>query len=395
MASVQQVRTQLVEGELLEADRAEAEVARWRETSGGGDENGGAFVDWLVSETLLTEFQGDAIKAGHTGPFMLGPYRVFGRISLGRLGNLYHAEHAELAQPVSLKVFAADLEDKPEELARMQREARANVELDHPNIVRTFQIGRAGKVYFLAFDNLRGETLAERLERDGGLPYKEACRIVRDAARALAHLHEHVMVHRDVCPENIFLTLAGRVKLMELGAVRIVMEDPSIDDEVTTDDTVIGDYAYMAPEQARDPHGADHRADIYSLGCVLYHTLTGSKPFTATNPVKLVMEHATMLPPALSETAPDAPEQIGEIIDAALAKPPEDRYQKMDDLIWALDQHVDAEQEPPEEEDEVRDGFLSWLQSPDAHIEQPVTASPTPDLLDFVGWLAERHPDAK
>ena len=179
MPTVDEVHQGLVDSELMSPVDADRRVADWREASGiTSDEAGDKLLSWLVANSDVSEFQAAAIQAGHRGPFMLGPYRVHERIAVGSLGNVFRAVHVELDQPVSLKVFPSDLKDDPERLARMQREARASVELDHPNIVRTFQIGRVEDIYYLAFQDLQGETLEQKLQRDGAMEPAGAARVI-------------------------------------------------------------------------------------------------------------------------------------------------------------------------------------------------------------------------
>ena len=389
MRSLDDIRQQLVESELMTAQALDSEIARWRDQTGASDDAPGeGLVDWLVEKQQLTEFQGDALRAGHSGPFMLGPYRVFERVALGRLGNTYRAVHAEHDQPVSLKVFPSSLKHDPEKVARMQREVHASVEVEHPNILRTFEMGQVGDIYYLALEDLKGETLQDRLDREGALPYAAACKLIRDAARGLAHLHGKGLIHRDVQPGNMWITKAGVLRMMELGAVRDALGDivSGEDEGITTTETVIGTFDYMAPEQAQDAHSADHRSDIYSLGCTLYHCLAGHKPFKEKNPIKLVMQHTTKMPPALAEVVPELPGQLSDAVNSMIAKSPDDRFQEAKDVAWALEQYLDASQLAREEEeaDEVSTEYIDWLRSAS---EKAVEAR-SPELAGFLAWLA-------
>ncbi len=391
MPTVDEIHAGLVETELMSGDEADRHVAAWREASGEkSDDAGDALAEYLVGQSELTEFQAAALKAGHKGPFMLGPYRVKQRIVVGSLGNVYRAVHEELDQPVSLKVFPSDLKDDEERLARMQREARASVELDHPNIIRSFQIGSVGDIYYLAFQDLLGETLQQRLDRDGAMEPAEAARLLRDAAAALVHLKEKGFVHRDVRPANMWITPGGVLKLMEFGGASAAIE--GMEEDITTSDTVIGSIDYMAPEQAADAHAADHRSDIYSLGCTAYHCLSGEKPFREKNPIRLAMKHAMELPPALKEWIPGVPEKLSDAVDGMLAKDPGERFQNAQDVVWALEEHFDTSETRDDDSAQASPEFLQWVGSGESPDKDRKQEARSPELATFMHWLADRHP---
>jgi len=168
-------------------------------------------------------FQGTHSRQGTLAHSCSDPIVYLSESPLGGWGTCIRATHDELNQPVSLKVFPSSLKNDHEKLARMEREFRATAELDHPNIVRSFQIGQAGDIHYLALQDLKGETLLDRLNREGAIPYPTACKLILDVARGLAHLHEDGLVHRDISPANMWVTEGGNCMLMELGAVRNVL----------------------------------------------------------------------------------------------------------------------------------------------------------------------------
>ena len=393
MRSVQNIRQQLIDSQLLAAEDIDVQIERWREDTGTAGDTGEALVDWLVQQQLLTEFQAEAMRAGQTGPFMLGPYRVFERLAVGRLGSIYRAVNEELYQPVSLKVFPSSLCDDAEKVARMEREFRSTVELEHPHVVRSFQIGRVGDIYYLAFEDLKGETLQERLDRDGAIPYQMASRLMYDAVAGLGHIHQKGLVHRDVCPGHMWITERGTLKLMELGAVRdaLGLVVTAEEEGVTNSESVIGTFDYMAPEQAQDAHGADHRSDIYSLGCTFYHCLTGQPPFVEKNTIRMVMRHATETPQPLTDLVDDIPPQLAAAVHSMLAKSPEKRFESAADVMWSLEKFVDKDAEPIEE-DEVREEFLQWLIETEGPVEPKVRETRSPELATFLHWLADGRP---
>jgi serine/threonine-protein kinase len=211
-----------------------------------------------------------------------------------------------------------------------------------------------------------------------------------DAAQALAHLHEKGFVHRDIRPANMWVTPGGVLKLMEFGGVSASIE--GLEDDVTTSDTVIGSIDYMAPEQAADAHSADHRSDIYSLGCTLYHCLAGEKPFREKNPIRLAMKHAMELPPALKDWIPGIPEKLSDAVDGMIAKNPADRFQSAQDVVWAMEEHFDKAQARSDEA-AINPEFLRWAASPTNPDQQRAHEARSPELAGFMHWLAGKHPE--
>jgi serine/threonine protein kinase len=406
MTSVDEVRQRLIHSGLLQSEVLESQIATWSAVALDRTD-GASLVDYLIDQELLTEFQGEAILAGHTGPFMLGPYRVYEQVAAGRLGGVFRAVHAEFDQPVSLKVFPAALANDPERLARLGREVRVAVTLDHPNVVRSFQVGRVGPVYYLALEDLAGETLAARLSRDGSLPFAEACRVARDIARGLSHLHANEIVHRDVRPANVWLTATGGVKLMEFGAARDSLafldaldnddgDDDGDDLDLGGNEAVAGEYDYVAPEQAYDPRQADAQSDLYALGCTLFHCLAGRPPFTESNPVRQALRHVHDTPPHIADLVPDVPHQIDETLGGMLAKQPGDRFRSADDVAFALAPFAgeEAEQERIVVVD-VSPEYLEWVQSsqpePIGATLSESSVAVTPELTEFLGWMGTRQ----
>jgi eukaryotic-like serine/threonine-protein kinase len=384
MNDVGQVLRWLVESKSMSAAAAQRQLTEWREETGDSNQSSGEdLLAWLVHRRVISRFQVEALCAGHTGPLTFGPFRVQDRLAIGRLGTAYRAVHEELQQPISLKVFPASTRHDPERSARMERELLAGIELEHPNVVRMYQTGQVGGIPYLAFEDLRGETLQDRLNREGALDCATACMLVCDAARGLAAFHDKFLVHRDVQPGNMWISEGGRLKIMELGAVRRAFSglDGLEEATVTTRGTVLGMYDYMAPEQAQNAHAAEHRSDIYSLGCVFYHCLTGHPPFAAKNPLDQMRQHANEPPVPVVNLAPGICREVGEIVGAMLAKSPDDRLQSMEDVVHAVEPHaalapeVDGEAGVPLE-------FLTWARDPASSVH-PGRA------MSFVAWLAE------
>lgn len=388
MPDLNNITKKLEESGIIAGEQVNREVDAWRSETGNDQQpSANDLLDWLTGKGLITGFQREVIDAGHEGPMALGPFRVFERIAVGRLGNVYRAEHEETGQPVALKVFPASLDQDAERLARMEREVEASLQLTHPNIVRTYRLGNVGSIRYLVLEDLQGETLEDRIDRTGPIPYREACRLLRDAAQGLAAIHAQGMVHRDVRPGNMWVGNDGVLKVMELGAVNAWEAGKSTGGVlITTNESVVGHSHYMAPEQLHDPSNATNHADIYAFGCTLFHCIAGRTPFTEKNPVKLSMRHANDFPEPLHKLVPGVPKQLTEIVDAMMAKELHNRYPSIEVTIWALEQHIGEDTGLPPEI-EVREDFLAWLKEEVAVYDTGREAR-TPAVSNFLNWLA-------
>jgi serine/threonine protein kinase len=262
-------------------------------------------------------------------------YRVLGLLGSGGMGAVYRAEHRLMQRTVALKVINPSLTGSGGAAERFRREVVAAAKLSHPNIVAAFDAEQAGDLHFLAMELVEGMSLSELLQRRGRLLVADACRHVRQAALGLQHAHEKGMVHRDIKPQNLMLTPQGQVKILDFGLARFVSETPTVGG-LTQAGSAMGTPDYMAPEQARDARSADIRADIYSLGCTLYHLLTGQRPFPEGDGLQKVMAHISKTPRPATELRPDVPPELGGIVEKMMAKDPAQRYQKPAEVAAAL-----------------------------------------------------------
>lgn len=259
-----------------------------------------------------------------------GRYRLRGRLGSGGMADVFLADDVRLRRLVAVKVLRPELAADDSFLERFRTEARAVAMLDHPNIVALYDRGQADDRSYLVMEYVRGETLKQRLRREGALASDEALRIARALLAALAAAHARHIVHRDVTAQNVLLADDGGVKVADFGVARIGAS------ALTRTGTMIGTCHYLSPEQAQGLR-ADERSDIYSAGVVLYEMLTGRLPFTGDGDVAVALKHVNEPPPPLRDVAPDVPEALGGVVLRALTKDPDARYQSAGEFLRALD----------------------------------------------------------
>jgi WD40 repeat protein len=260
-------------------------------------------------------------------------YRVVRLLGEGGMGSVYEAEQVVMQRRVALKVIRCAGTASPAALERFRREVRAAARLSHPNIVAAYDAETAGGVLFLVMEYVEGITLAWLVKERGPLPIDETCEYVRQAALGLQHAHERGLVHRDIKPDNLTRCSDGTVKILDFGLAALTAERGG---GLTEANVVMGTPEYMAPEQAEDSHGADIRADLYSLGCTLYYLLTGKPPYPAPTPLLKVLAHRDRPVPSLRRARPDVPPGLAAVVERLLAKKPADRYQTPRELAAAL-----------------------------------------------------------
>jgi len=242
-------------------------------------------AQFLVQLGWLTRWQAQQLLEGQTS-FFLGKYKLLSRLSSGSQGTVYKAEQLGLGRTVVLKVFAAQVARSSSGMIRFRREIEALAGLEHPHIMSILDADQADGRAFYVMEYCRGRDLQAWLDEFGRLPIDWACEVIRQAALGLQHAHERGLVHRDIKPGNLLILAEDTsgvpfVKILDLGIARA--HAGAKQTALTQADRLLGTVDYMAPEQARDPHNVDIRADIYSLGCTLYQALTGEIPFSGTN----------------------------------------------------------------------------------------------------------------
>ncbi|MBI2896185.1 MAG: protein kinase [Deltaproteobacteria bacterium] len=246
----------------------------------------------------------------------VGPYRILGTLGSGGMGTVYHALDPGSGRELALKVVRRDIgRGQPETTERFLREVRAAQALDHPGIVEVYGAGRAADgTLWMAMEKCQGEDLASRLKR-GPMTVADACEVAADVALALAHAHGRGVVHRDLKPANVFLTPQGP-KLLDFGVARLA----STTARLTAGNVILGTPEYMSPEQARNEPDVDGRADLYSLGAILFESLTGVPPFTGDGPLAVMVRVLTEPVRPVSSLRVDVPPDVERLVSSLLVK---------------------------------------------------------------------------
>ena len=270
----------------------------------------------------------------------LGAYEIVSLVGAGGMGEVYRARDTRLNRDVALKILPPRVAGSVDLLERFQREAQAVASLSHPNILAVHDIGTSDLASYAVFELLEGASLRERIE-SGPLPLRKAIDYGRQIADGLAAAHEKGITHRDIKPDNIFVTDDGRVKILDFGLAHRREQIDTPTETVTrgplTDaGTILGTVGYMAPEQVRGA-AADHRADIFAFGCVLYEMCTGTRAFEGASAADTMAAVLSTEPPDLKVSGSQPPPALDRIIRRCLEKQPVARFQSARDLSFALD----------------------------------------------------------
>jgi len=272
----------------------------------------------------------------------IGQYKILRTLGAGGMGTVYLGEHLLLGRYAAIKTLLPSLSSHRGVVDRFFNEARAISAISDPGVVQVFDFGyHVDGTAYIVMEFLEGESLAARLDRLGKLPLIEALRLARQLSSSLDAAHERGIIHRDLKPGNVFVIRDSevqggeRAKILDFGICKL-----GAPEHATTTQTgaMLGTPVYMSPEQCRGAGEADHRSDIYSLGCVLFHMLTGRPPFDCEGAGDYIASHIKEQPPAPRAIAPELPPAIDALMTLCLAKDPDQRLQTMAELQQAIEQ---------------------------------------------------------
>ena len=286
----------------------------------------------LVQAKVLTTFQAKLLLAGRYKGFRLGSYLLRDQLGQGGMGAVYLAEHETLRRLAAIKVLPPGGNKLAVE--RFLREARAAAALDHPNIVRTHDVGRHGEVHFLVMEYVEGQTLEQLLTAGGPVSVQRSVDFIAQASTGLQHAYEKGFIHRDIKPSNLILTKDGTVKILDMGLARSFETSDQLT-ELLDQGAVVGTADFISPEQAMNDPKIDIRTDIYSLGATFYSLVTGRPPFDGPTASKLI-QHQMKAAPSLTILDKTIPKELAAVVGRMMAKKPADRYQTPADVIVAL-----------------------------------------------------------
>lgn len=318
---------------------------------GGLPDDLDAMQKFFVDRQLLTNWHCEKLRNGKYKGFYLSKYRLLKHLGTGGMSSVYLAEHTLMNRKVAIKVLPRRRVNDASYLARFHLEAQAAAHLDHPNIVRAFDVDNEDNTHYIVMEYVPGADLQQIVRERGPVPFEAAADYIAQAADGLQHAHDKGVVHRDVKPANLLLDDRGVVKILDMGLARIKQdEDASL--TIAHEENVLGTADYLAPEQAVNSHKVDHRADIYSLGCSLYYLLTGHPPFPEGSLAQRIAKHQSVMPDPIKKSRPNCPPSLQRICEKMIAKQPEDRFNDASEVAFELRAWMESRGKEPTHADE-------------------------------------------
>jgi serine/threonine-protein kinase len=325
-------KSELVEGDALQNALAEFK----KEHAGNLPDDAEVIAAYLIDKKLLTPWHVEKLMSGKYRRFKLGKYKLLGHLGSGGMSNVYLAEHTLMHRQRAVKVLPSNRVADSSYLARFHLEAQATAQLDHPNIVRCYDVDNDENTHYIVMEYIEGKDLNTIVKQEGPLPLELACNYIAQAAEGLHHAHQNGLIHRDVKPANLLVDPKGIVKLLDLG-LALFSDNERASLTVAHNENVLGTADYLAPEQAVNSHKIDHRADIYGLGCSLYYLLTGHPPFPEGSLAQRIAKHQNQMPADIRKSRADCPRDLADICVKMMQKRPEKRYLNMREVADALE----------------------------------------------------------
>jgi len=325
-------RSDLVDAVTLQSALDELKAANGGELPADAD----LIANKLIEKKLLTSWQVERLMEKKYRAFFLGKYRILQLIGSGGMSTVYLAEHKLMHRQRAIKVLPRKRVKDSSYLARFHLEAQATSQLDHPNIVRCYDVDNEGDTHYIVMEFIEGKDLNTIVKQEGPLPLELTCNYIAQAAEGLAHAHEKGLIHRDVKPANLLVDKKGIVKILDLG-LALFCDNEQASLTVEHNENVLGTADYLAPEQAVNSHKIDHKADIYGLGCSLYFLLTGRPPFPDGTLAQRIAKHQSQMPEDIRKLRADCPRDLADICVKMMQKRPEKRYANMREIAIALE----------------------------------------------------------
>jgi serine/threonine protein kinase len=308
-------------------------------------------VDLLIDRGRLTKYQGNVITNRRTGWLKIGDYIIQDMLGKGGMGVVYKALDTRMHREVAIKMLLESGQQSDDKIERFRREAIAAARMNHPNIVTAYTANEHEGYPYLVMEYVKGRDLGSLVKKGDKLPVGEAVNYILQACVGMAYAHSRHIIHRDLKPSNLLLATPddsdirpgqySRVKILDMGLARLTQPQgevvsPALEgSDLSATGMLMGTVDYMAPEQAMDTKRADHRSDIYSLGCTLYYLLTKRPVYTGSNLLERISAHLKADIPSLKEARPDSPEELDTVFQKMVAKKPKDRYQSMTEVVEA------------------------------------------------------------
>lgn len=350
------------------------------------ESNQRSLADLLVDNEYVTRRQmtrlREVVAAERSGQKIPG-YKILGKLGAGAMATVFKAKQLSLDRMVAIKVLPRRYTSNPQFIERFYAEGRAAAQLNHPNIVQAYDVGKAGEYHYFVMEFVDGSTVYDEIVRNKRYSEKDALDIAIQIAEALQHAHERGLVHRDVKPKNMMMTTGGVAKLADMGLARAISDREAAEAE---QGKAFGTPYYISPEQIRGELNIGPPADIYSLGATLYHMVTGSVPFDGKNPSAVMHKHLKAELVAPDHVSPKLTAGISEVIEMMMAKDPRKRYQNTKDLLSDLRQ-VRKGETPTIAHKDIGGADLAGLVQAEAQAQGEIAIDATRGPMQVRTWL--------